>query len=506
METIHFIYQGFSSAFSINNMLFALIGSVLGTIVGVLPGLGPAACIAMLIPLTAVLPPIPAIIMLAAIYYGAMYGGSTTSILLNIPGEAASVATTLDGYKMSKQGRAGAALAISAIGSWIGGTLGLLGLTFFCIPLANMALLMGPPEIFALVVFALSVLVSLSGESLLRGISSAAFGMLISMVGVDPALGVDRFTFGSINLLAGFNLIPIVMGLFGLKEIFANIGTEIGTISTISLPPWWKMIRWAEIKQSMGAILRSTGVGFFLGCLPGCSPALVTFMSYDLEKKFSKNRSSFGKGAIEGVAAPEAANNATTSGNFIPLFVLGIPPSLSLAVLLSGFMIYGLQPGPLLFEKEPVFVWTVIASMYIGNLMLLIINLPFVGIWAKIVKVPYHYIVPMVFLFCFIGAYSVRNSFFDVVTSLIFGFIGLLFDKLRIPLVPLVLVLILAPMLENSLLQTIAMGGNSMAIILDRPIAICLIIAGVLVTGISVYLRSTENKAMVYLKAEEKVG
>jgi putative tricarboxylic transport membrane protein len=503
MDTLGFLYQGFVNALSIGNMLFALIGAVLGTIVGVLPGLGPAACIAMLLPLTNVLPPIPAIIMLAAIYYGAMYGGSTTSILLNIPGEAASVTSCLDGYVMAKQGRAAAALAISAIGSFIAGSLGLVGLTFFSLPLANMALSMGPPEMFALVLFAFSMVVSLSGKSLIRGISSAALGMLISMVGLDPALGIERFTFGSTLLLGGLNLVPIVMGLFGLKEIFENAGTGIAPILKVQLGPWWKMIRWRELRQSIGAIFRSTILGFFLGCLPGCSPAMVTFMSYDLEKKVSKNRANFGKGAIEGVAAPEAANNATTSGNFVPLLTLGIAPSPSLAVLLSGLMIYGLQPGPLLFEKQPDFVWTVIASMYIGNVMLLILNLPLVKIWARIAIVPYYYIVSIVLLFCFVGAYSIRNSFFDVAISLVFGFIGLLLDKLKMPSVPLVLALILTPMLENSLLQTISMGGNSIAILWSRPIAMGLIAASILITFISLYLRSSGSMAQVCLEAED---
>jgi len=503
MDALGLLHMGFANALSWENLLFATIGAFLGTVVGVLPGLGPAACIAMLLPLTGVLPAIPAIIMLSGIYYGAMYGGSTTSILLNIPGEAASVTTTLDGYEMAKQGRAAAALAISAIGSFIAGTLGLVGLTFFALPLANMGLGMGPPEIFALVLLAFTMIVSLSGKSLLAGTTSATLGMLISVIGLDPALGIQRFTFGSTVLLGGLSLIPIVMGLFGLKEIFANVGKDLAVISEVHLGHWWKSIRLAELRQSMGAILRSTVLGFFLGCLPGCSPAMVTFMSYDLEKKISKNRANFGKGAIEGVAAPESANNATTSGNFVPLFVLGIPPTLSLAVLLSGLMIYGLQPGPLLFVKQPVFVWTVIASMYIGNVILLIMNLPLVGIWARLVRVPYQYIVSIVLIVSFVGAYTVRNSFFDVITALLFGVIGLLLDKLRIPSVPLVLALILTPMLENSLLQTISMGGNSVAILLGRPIAIGIIILSVFVTLISLYLRSSKSKAKVYLEAED---
>jgi len=498
------LFQGFQNALTPENLIFALIGSILGTLVGVLPGIGPTAGIAMLLPVTTLLPPIPAIIMLAAIYYGAMYGGSTTSILMNIPGEIASVMTCVDGYEMAKQGRAAAALAISAIASFVAGTIGLVGLTLFSPPLAAMALKMGPPEILGLVVFAFSIVASMSGKSLLKGITSAALGMLICLVGLDPQLGVSRLTFGSIALLGGFDFIAIVMGLFAIKEIFQNITAKAITISKANLGPWHKMINWIEVKRSLGAMIRSTFSGFFLGCLPGCSPGVVTFIAYDLEKKFSKNRQNFGKGAIEGVAAPEGANNACTSGNFVPLLTLGIPPSTALAVLLSGLMIYGLQPGPLLFEKQPVFVWTVIASMYIGNIILLVLNLPLVGIWAKIMRVPYYIIAPLILLFCFLGTYSVRNSFFDVGTCLAFGFIGFILERLKIPVLPLVLALILTPMMESALRQSISMGGGSLAVLWDRPIALVLMIAGFLVMAFTIYARSRWKKAELYLSAAEE--
>jgi len=484
------LLQGFSNALSLENLFFALVGSILGTLVGVLPGIGPTAGIAMLLPLTTLLPPIPAIIMLAAIYYGAMYGGSTTSILMNIPGEISSVITCVDGYEMAKQGRAAPALAIAAISSFVAGTIGLVGLTFFSPPLANMALRMGPPEIFGLVVFAFSVVASMSGKSLLRGVTSAALGMLICLVGLDPQLGVQRLTWGSVTLMGGLDFIAVIMGLFAMKEVFQNVGIEARRISSARLGSWWRMIKWSEVRQSLGAIFRSTLSGFFLGCLPGCTPGIVTFIAYDIEKKVSKNRANFGKGAIEGVAAPEGANNACTSGGFVPLLTLGVPPSTSLAVLLSGLMIYGLQPGPLLFEKQPVFVWTVIASMYIGNVMLLILNLPLVGIWARMVRVPYFFIAPLILLFCFLGTYSVRNSFFDVGTCLAFGFFGLIMDKLKIPALPLVLAIILAPMMEASLRQTISMGGGSLAILWSRPIALVLMGAGLLGMTTILFARS----------------
>ncbi len=500
MSAFALLLQGFFNALSLENLAFALIGSVLGTVVGILPGIGPTAGIAILLPITTFLPPTPAIIMLAAIFYGAMYGGSTTSILINVPGEVASVITCVDGYEMTKQGRAPAALAIAAISSFIAGTLGLVGLSFFAPPLASVALKMGPPEILGLVLFAFSMVVSMSGKSLLKGITSATLGMLICLVGLDPQLGANRFTFGTVTLMGGLDFIAIIMGLFAMKEVFQNIVAEIGTISTIRLGPWYKMIKWSEVKQSFGAIIRSSFLGFFVGCVPGATTGMISFMAYDFEKKISKNRRNFGKGAIEGVAAPEGANNACCSGGFVPLLTLGIPAHAALAVLLSGLMIYGLQPGPLLFEKQPAFVWTVIASMYIGNVMLLILNLPLVGLWAKMVMVPYHYIASMILLFCFIGTYSVRNSFFDVGTCLAFGIIGLIMDKLKIPVIPLVLAIILGPMMERSLRQTLSMGGVGM--LLSRPIALGFIGAAFIATTLVLYMRFRWTKAGVHIEDE----
>jgi putative tricarboxylic transport membrane protein len=438
--------------------------------------------------------------MLAAIYYGAMYGGSTTSILMNVPGEAASVVTTIDGYQMAKQGRGGPALAIAAISSFVAGTVGLVGLCFFAPVLADAALKLGPPEYFGLMVLSFSMIVNMSGKSLSRGLTSAVLGMLITLIGIDPQVGINRFTFGSVQLMRGLNMIAIIMGLFAVTEVFKSVAAEVTAI--YSAPLRSLMIKWSELKQSIGAILRSVFVGFFLGCLPGCNPTVVSFISYDIEKRFSKNRAHFGKGAIEGVAAPEGANNSCIAGGFVPMLTLGIPTSASLAVLLGGLQIYGLQPGPLLFEKQPVFVWTVIASMYIGNAILLILNLPLVGIWARLVKVPYHIIAPLILLFCFIGTYSVRNTFFDVGTCLAFGIIGLLMDKFDIPSVPMVLAIILTPLLERSLRQTISMGAGSIAILWDRPIALVLIGAGIIVIGIGISTRFTQFRAR-YIAEDE---
>lgn len=495
MDTVQLLFQGFSSALSPVNLLFALLGSVLGTLFGVLPGIGPTAGLAMLLPVTAFLPPTQAIIMFAAIYYGAQFGGSTTSILMNIPGEAASVVTMIDGYQMARQGRGGPALSIAAISSFIAGTLGLVGLCVFAPLFADVALKLGPPEYLGLMVLSLSMIVNLSGKSLARGLTSATLGILITLVGLDPQVGITRLTFGWPPLMRGLDMVPVMMGMFALTEVFKNIVG--GTRAIYSAPLKSLMIKWSELRECLGAILRSTVVGFFLGCLPGCSPSVVSFVSYDVEKRVSKNRENFGKGAIQGVAAPEGANNAVCSGGFVPMLTLGIPTSTALAILLGGLTIYGLQPGPLLFMKQPAFVWTVIASMYIGNVMLLILNLPLVGIWARLVHVPYHIIAPLILLFCFLGTYSIRSSFFDVGVCLVFGVVGLLMEKTEIPTMPMALALMLGETIEDSLRQTIGLGGGSLGILWGRPIALVLLGAGIVVNVATLAARSTWLRSKV---------
>jgi putative tricarboxylic transport membrane protein len=487
VETLGFLAQGFAQALTPQNLGFALIGTVLGTLVGVLPGLGPTSGIAILLPLTTFLPPTPAIIMLAAIYYGAMYGGSTTAILVNIPGEVASVVTTLDGYQMARQGRAGPALTIAAVSSFVAGTLGLVGLTFFAPPLADVALRVGPPEYFGLVVLAFSVVVSLSGASLVKGLSAAALGALIALVGLDPMSGARRFAYGTTTLLGGIDFIAVIIGLFAITEVLLGVEQRAGAIS---LAPLGKLLpTWAEVKACLGSMLRGTGVGFGLGLLPGCTPGAISFISYDIERRVSRTPERFGKGAIEGVAAPEGANNATTSAGFVPLLALGIPSTPALAVVLSGLMIYGLQPGPLLFEKQPQFVWAVIASMYIGNVMLLVLNLPLVGLWARLCRIPYALMAPLILMFSVLGAYSVRNSFADVGMALVFGGLGYVMAKLGYPTAPLVLALILTPMLEAGLRQSLGMAHGSPIIFLTRPVALLLIAAGVTLTLWTLFAR-----------------
>jgi len=464
-----YLLQGFSLALSPVNLFWALVGCLMGTLIGVLPGIGPSSGIAILLPLTTMVGPIPAIIMMAAIYYGAMYGGSTTAIVVNIPGEASSVPTAIDGYELAKQGRAGPALGIAAISSFVAGTLSLLGLTFFAPMLANVALAFGPPEYFALMFMSLSLVISLSGRALLKGLIGTALGLAASMVGQDPLTGGARLTFGSEELMAGVNFISVIIGLFAIGEVLLNVEEAVAYIYEKKRLDW--MPTWEDIRQSWGAMLRSSVIGFFLGLLPGCAPSITTFVAYDVEKRVSKHPERFGRGAIEGVAAPEGANNATCSGGFVPLFAFGLPTGPALAVLLGGLMMYGLQPGPMLFRNNPQFVWAVIASMYIGNVILLVLNLPLVGMWARIALLPFPILGPLIILFSVIGAYSIRFLAFDVWVALLFGVIGYLMRKLGFPMAPMVLATVLAQMLETSLQQSLLISRGSPLIFFTRPIA-----------------------------------
>ena len=486
LETLQHLAQGFGTALSPVALLYAFVGALLGTATGVLPGIGPASGIAILLPVVAgsTSDPILATIMLAGIYYGAMYGGSTTAILVNIPGEVASVITTLDGYQLAKQGKGGVALAIAAIASFVAGTLSIIGLTFFAPPLAKVALRFGPPEYFALTALAFTMVIGLSGSSLLKGLVMALVGFLITFVGQDPLTAIPRFSFGSVHLLSGINLVPVVVGLYAVGEILSNFGSsENPTFQKISrLYPTR-----SELKETSGAMARSGVLGFLLGLLPGVTAGATSFMAYELEKRVSRNRDQFGKGALAGVAAAEGANNAATSGGFVPLFSLGLPTAPALAVLLSGLMIYGLEPGPMLFAEQPEFVWGVVASMYIGNVMLLVLNLPLVGFWVKMVQLPYHYLAPLVLVFSFIGAYSIRNSMYDVATMMVCGVLGFLLQALKYPMTPLVLGLILGPTLEQSLRQSLAMSTTSLWILVTRPIVVSLLVGAALILGFSLW-------------------
>ena len=499
MDVLGHLAGGFAAALSPLNLWMALLGSLLGTLVGVLPGLGPTAAIAILFPLTTVLPPVPAIIMLSAIYYGAMYGGSTTAILLNIPGEVASVPTCWDGYPLAQQGRGGVALGVAAIGSFIAGTLGVMALTLFAPVLADQALRFGPPEYFALMLLGFTAVVSLSGASLSRGLAMALVGYLLSLVGLGPTTAQPRFTFGFEDLYAGVDLIALIVGLFAISEVLLGIEEARAAITQKIVNVFPSR---ADLKQSLPAILRGSGIGFFLGLLPGCAPSVTVFVAYDAERKVAKRPERFGKGALEGVAAAESANNGTSSAGFIPLMALGIPASPPLALLLGGLTVYGLSPGPLLFQKNPDFVWTVIASLYVGNVILLILNLPLIGLWVRITRVPYGILAPLILLLCFLGTFSVRNSMFDVAVSVVLGVVGYVLRKYRWPLAPMVLSFILGPLLEKNLIQSLSMSGGSPLIFFERGLSVALLVAAAVLLILSLWLVRDTVKRVSLAAAE----
>jgi putative tricarboxylic transport membrane protein len=464
-----YLLQGLFIALTWQNLFWAALGCFIGTLVGVLPGIGPVSGIAILLPLTTVLPPTSAIIMMAAIYYGAMYGGSTTAIVVNIPGEASSVPTAIEGYELAKQGKAGPALAIAAIASFVAGTLSVIALTFFAPTLAQFAVLFGPSEYFALMFMGLSLVISLSGRALLKGIISMALGLTAGLIGQDPLTGAERLTFGSVTLTVGVDFIAIIVGLFAISEVMINVEQRLTTISKMEVKSW--MPTWADIKSCIGAMLRSSTVGFLLGLLPGCAPSVTSFVAYDLEKRASKHPERFGHGAMDGLAATEGSNNATSTAGFVPLFSFGLPTAPSMAVLLGGLMMYGLQPGPMLFVQSPDFVWAVIASMYIGNVMLLVLNLPMIGVWVRIVRIPFYILGPLIVFCALVGTYSVRFQTFDIWIMLIFGVVGYFMRKLGFPIAPMVLASVLAQMLETSLGQSLLISQGSVLIFFDRPIS-----------------------------------
>jgi putative tricarboxylic transport membrane protein len=485
MESLQHLMGGFATALQPGNLLYALIGCVLGTLIGVLPGVGPAAGTAILIPITVVLDPTGAIIMLAAIYYGAMYGGTITSVLLNVPGEAASVVTCIDGYQMAKQGRAGPALAVAAIGSFLGGAVATAGLVVLALPLTRFALRFGPPEFFGLMVVGLSLVTGLAGKSLVRALLSAILGLLIAQIGIDPVMGAPRFTFGRTELLDGFGIVPVVMGLFGIGEIFLNVelkAAQVFETSMRSLVPTLK-----DMRDTAWPIFRGTGIGFFLGLIPGVGAVVPTFLAYSIEKKLSKTPERFGQGAIEGVASPETANNAYANASLIPLFTLGIPGSPTTAILMGAFMMNGLIPGPTLFTDHAQFAWAVIASLCIGNVILVVLNLPFIPLWVAVLKIPYGILMTLILAFCVIGVYSLSSSVFDIGVMLAFGAVGYAFKKLDIPTAPLVLTMILGPLMERGLRQSLEMSRGDFSILFTRPLSATLLAIAALVIGMSTF-------------------
>ena len=491
MDALQFLINGFALALTPANLAFALIGCVLGTLIGVLPGLGPAAGTAILIPLTFKLDPTAAIIMLAAIYYGAMYGGTITSVLINVPGEAASVVTCLDGYQMARQGRGGAALGIAAIGSFIGGLFATVMLVIVALPLARLALKFGPPEFFALMLFGMCLVTGLAGRSLPAALLMTVFGLLLAMIGIDPVRGAPRFTAGIAELYDGIGFIPVVMGLFGVAEILITIEARAAPMIETKLATMWPTRE--EWRRSYGAIGRGTVIGFFLGLIPGVGAVIPTFMAYIAEKRVSKTPERFGSGAIEGVAAPETANNAYANAAMVPLLVLGVPSSPTIAVLMGAFIINGITPGPFLFNEKPDLVWTVIASFFIGNAILLVLNLPLVGIWASLLRLPYQYLCVGTLVFCIVGAYSLRGSVFDIGMMIAFGVIGYVLRKLDFPLAPAVLALILGPFMEKSLRTSLEMSAGDFSIFVTRPLSAALLILAVVVIIVSTLRLRTVN-------------
>jgi len=476
MDVFHHIFFGLGVALQPANLLFCFTGVLIGTLVGVLPGLGPVAAISLLLPATFRASPVASIIMLSGIYYGAMYGGSTTSILVNIPGEAASVVTCFDGYQMARKGRAGPALGIAAFASFISGTLGVVGLAFMAPPLAATALKFGPPEYFSLMVLGLTVLTFLAGGSMLKSLMMACLGVVVGNVGLDLMTARPRFTFGLDILLDGVGLVPVVMGLFGISEVLLNVEEKLSKRKVFKTDFKGLLPNLQDWKESIWPILRGSGLGFFLGILPGGGAVISSFVSYGVEKKISKHPEEFGKGAIAGVAGPESANNSATAGAFIPLLTLGLPSNAVMAILLGALMIYNMPPGPRLITSHPDLFWGVISSMYVGNLMLLVLNLPLIGIWVKILKVPYPVLFPLILLFCLIGAYSLNNNPAEIGLMLIFGILGYLMKKFEYDGAPLVLAMVLGPLMDNSLRQSLLMSGGSGTIFLTRPI--CLVIFG----------------------------
>jgi putative tricarboxylic transport membrane protein len=473
-----------------------------GTLVGVLPGLGPVASMALLLPITYSLDPTGALIMFAGIYYGAMYGGSTTSILLNIPGEAASVITCVDGYQMARQGRAGAALGIAAFGSFIAGTVSIIGLTLIAAPLARLALRFSYPEYVALMLLGLLLVVVLASGSLLKAFAMLGAGLLLSSVGQDVVSGMFRFTYGVPTLMDGFDLGPMIMGLFGVAEVLANIGSsseriivQTGIRDLLPTRDDWR--------RCWGAILRGTGLGFLLGALPGGGAIVSSFAAYAVEKKMSSTPERFGKGAIEGVAGPESANNAASIGSFVPLLTFGIPSNITMAIVMGALMIHGVTPGPTLITEHADLFWGVIASMYIGNAVLLVLNLPMIGIWVQVLKIPYRVLFPIVLVFCAVGSYSMNNSVFDVYMMTVFGVIGYFMKRYGFEPAILVLAFVIGPIMEQSLRQSLLLGDGNFMIFLTRPISLALIVVSLLLIASSAIPAIARRRRAIVAAAAE---
>ena len=500
METLTHIINGFNVCLQPINLWYTFIGVFLGTIIGVLPGIGPSAGIALLIPVTFGMNPTSALIMMAGIFYGTKYGGSTTAILIRTPGEAASVMTSLDGYEMARKGRAGAALAVSAIGSFIAGTIGVVALTLLALPLASLALKFGPAEYFTLMLFALTAVASLTGKSPAKGLLATILGLMIATIGIDLQSGQPRYTMGIAEFQDGVGFVVVIVGLFAVSEVIRGlVDVQKGTgakLMPVSGRLWLTRDEWM---RSIGPIWRGGVIGFIIGVLPGAGGTIASILSYTTEKRLSKNPDEFGHGAIEGVAGPEAANNADTAGALVPLLALGVPGGGATAVLLGAFIMYGIQPGPLLFQNRPDLVWGLVDSMYIGNIMLLILNLPLIGLFVQLLRIPIGILYPLIVAIAAIGAYAINGSVLDLYLILLFGVLGYIFDKVDIPVAPLVLSLVLGGIMEQSFRQAMTISGANPKIFVNSAITITLVIMSV----ISIALPFVLPRIKAMLKSEE---
>jgi putative tricarboxylic transport membrane protein len=476
MDLVHNLAIGFSTAAQPANLLYAFFGCLLGTLIGVLPGLGPLATIAMLLPITYALQPDSALIMLAGIYYGAQYGGSTTAIVVNLPGESSSVVTTIDGYQMAKQGRAGVALATAAIGSFFAGCVATLALAALAVPLTATALLFGPKEFFALMLLGLILASVLSSGPFIEGIGMVVLGMLLSLVGTDLNSGTQRFAFGIPQLFDGLDFVPLAMGIFGFAEIVKNLEQD-GKLSLVTQKITNLFPTREDFRRMIPAMLRGTALGTLLGVLPGGGAVLSSFASYTLEKKLSKHPEQFGKGAIEGVAGPEAANNAGAQTSFIPLLTLGVPSNVVMALMVGAMNIHNIQPGPEVMTKNPTLFWGLIVSMWLGNLMLLILNLPLVGLWVKLLTIPYRYLFPAIMVFCSIGVYSINSGTFEVYEAAVFCVFGYVLIKLQLPAAPLLLGLVLGPAIEENFRRAMVLSRGDVSVLFTSPLSASLLAA-----------------------------
>jgi putative tricarboxylic transport membrane protein len=483
-DTLHNLFVGSSIALSPSILVYAFAGCVIGTLVGVLPGVGPLAGISLLLPVTFGLNATTAIVLLAGIYYGAMYGGSTTSILMRIPGEAASVMTCIDGYALTRKGRAGAALAIAAVGSYIAGTVSVVGLMLLAPPLASFALRFGPPEYVALLLLGLLVLAYMSGGSVPKSLAMAALGLLLGMIGIDPMTGYFRFHYGLVELGDGIGVVPVAVGLFGVSEILLSAGQA--TPPAVLKPRLRELLpsrmEWRDATWPIG---RGTVLGFLIGIIPGSAHIISSFVSYAVERRLSRHPEQFGHGAVAGVAGPESANNAATSGALVPMLALGVPSGPIPAVMMAAMMVHGIAPGPLLISQQPDLFWGFIASMYVGNLVLLILNLPLVGLFVNLLRIPYPLLYPAILVFSVVGVYAVNGSVVDIWIMAVMGALGYLLRKFDFETAPIVLGLVLAPMLEMSLRQSLALSSGSYAVFVNRPIAAAMLLAGLLLLLIS---------------------